>query len=621
VTKAHGVALALAAIAAQGACHHAIHRRGDEFTAEVRFEGNHAIRAQDLRAGLALHRAQEQGAAPDPYLVAVDGDRIRGMYLRRGYFEVGVDARVEHRGDAATVIYRIDEGARSTTKVTITGLPRDPALDVAKVRAKLPLADGQPFEYAPYDRARDALLAVVEDAGYAHASLDARVVADRASHRAIVELAYDPGPKCKFGKIDIRGVPPELAQAVLDRIKIEPGQQFSNAALVASQHAIFEMRRFSTVQVVPDKTGSETVDVTITLARSARHELKLGGGIGIDPITYEARARAGYTYTDVFPLTTLDLDTRPAYAMLRDGSGYEPRVRALAKLTRIDLFYPFVTGELEPGYNYLVYEAYTSYGPHVRLGVSSPLGFPSLQLRVGWMLQSLDFRNLSPLVDPAEAAALGLDRTELVGEMQQVLALDLRDSPLEPRIGAYAEVRVNEARPYFGSGLDFTEVSPELRGYLPIGNDVVLAARVHAGAFYGDVPVSERYFSGGATTQRGFAERRLAPTLFGSGPEPSSVPIGGGGVFESNAEVRARLGTVRGMGVGGVVFLDGADVRERFGDIDFGNLHWAAGAGIRVLTVLGAVRFDVGIRLNRTGPTEPEPNSHYAFHLSLGEAY
>ena len=30
---------------------------------------------------------------------------------------------------------------------------------------------------------------------------------------------------------------------------------------------------------------------------------------------------------------------------------------------------------------------------------------------------------------------------------------------------------------------------------------------------------------------------------------------------------------------------------------------------------------DFGYRLNRTGPGEPDPSSHYAFHISIGEAY
>ena len=620
--KTHGVAGALALLVALAACHHPVHHPGEEFLEAIRFEGNHAISSDDLRNGLALHHVEEHGAAPDPYLVAVDADRVRGQYLRKGYLEVDVHSRVERHGEAVTVIYRIDEGQRATTRVVITGLPKDPELPWQKVRKKLPLEDGKPFVYEPYDKAKENLLAVLEDAGYAHAKLDAKVIADRANHQAIVQLAYDPGPKCKFGKIDIIGAPDELRDAVRDRLKIEPGQQFSTAAIAESQRAIYDMKRFSTVRVLPDKTDGDTVDVQISLSESSKHELKLGGGFGFDPITYEVRGRAGYTWTDIFPLTTLDLDTRPAYAMLRDGSGYEPRIRALAKLTRIDLFHPFITGDLEPGYNYLVWEAYTSYGPHLRTGLQSPIVWNELQLRVGWMLESLDFRNISPLVDPAMAMQLGLTGTERIGELQQTLMLDLRDNPVEPHLGAYAEVRVNEGASYFGGNQNFTEVAPEARVYLPIGPDLVLAGRAHAGAFYGDIPVTERFFSGGETTQRGFSERRLAPTLFGYvGNQFRTVPIGGGGLFESNVELRARLGTVKKMGLGGVVFLDGGDVQERFSDIDFGNLHWAAGGGLRLFTVVGAVALDFGYRLNRTGPMEPEPGSHYAFHLSLGEAY
>jgi outer membrane translocation and assembly module TamA len=39
------------------------------------------------------------------------------------------------------------------------------------------------------------------------------------------------------------------------------------------------------------------------------------------------------------------------------------------------------------------------------------------------------------------------------------------------------------------------------------------------------------------------------------------------------------------------------------------------------MTVVGPVRFDVGYRLNRTGPTEPSPGSHFAYHLTIGEAF
>jgi outer membrane protein insertion porin family len=606
------------------ACHGPVRRTGEEWLEAIRFHGNHAIKDRDLRDGLALERARDQGAAPDPYLVGVDADRIRGAYLRRGFLDVDVHSRVDRRDHAATVTYAIEEGPRATTRVAITGLPDDPDLPVDKVRGKLVLSDGAPFDYEAYDRAKQPLLAVVQDAGYAHARLDARVVADRTRNEAIVELDYVTGPKCRFGKISMEGAPDELADAVRARLAFGPGDQFSQAAIVDSQRAIYDMHRFSTVRVLPDKTDGDTIDVHVSLAESSRHEVSLGGGLGMDPATFEARGRADYSIVGwPLPLYDFGIDLRPAYAMLRDGSGYEPRIRAMAKLRRIELFRPFVVGEVEGGYNFLNYEAYTSYGPRGRVGLQTPLGMKRVQLRVGWQIERLDFRNISSLIDPMLAHQLGLDTTERVGEYQQALVVDLRDNPVEPRLGAYGEVRVAEGTPYAGGALSFVQVTPEVRGYLPIpSTSVVIAGRLRAGEFFGDLPVTERYFSGGSTTQRGFSERRLAPTVFSNvDGSVRSVPIGGGGLVESNLEARAELGKVRGMGVGGTVFLDGGDVTERFSQIDLDNLHWAIGGGVRVLTVVGAFRLDVGYRLNRTGAMEPEPGSHYAFHISIGEAY
>jgi outer membrane protein assembly factor BamA len=344
----------------------------------------------------------------------------------------------------------------------------------------------------------------------------------------------------------------------------------------------------------------------------------------MDPATYEVRARTGYTILGwPFPLTDFNVDLRPAYAMLRDGSGYEPRIRAIGTLRRIDLFRPFLTAELQGGYNYVTVEAYTSYGPLARVGLESPLFTSKLRGRVGWSYENLDFRGIASVIDPATQMALGLDTTEKVGMYAQSLELDLRDNPIETTYGAYAELRVDEGTSAAGGEYDFFRVTPELRGFLPLpAMPIVFAARARGGRIYGDIPVTERYFSGGSTTQRGFGERRLAPSITGmDGDSTRTVPIGGAELFESNFELRTHVGKVKGMGVGGVMFLDGGDVVDEGEHVDLGNLHWAAGLGLRLYTIVGAVRADVGYRLNRTGPMEPEPGSRFAFHLSIGEAY
>jgi translocation and assembly module TamA len=603
-----------------------VHHPGEEWLETIKIEGNKSITTKDLSSGLALRRVQKQGASPDPYLVVVDGKRIEGEYVRRGFLEVDVRSRVERHGDKTTVTYTVAEGPRARTRVLITGIPtNDPDLTVAKVRNALPIKDGEPFSYLPYDEAKERMLGLIEDAGYAHAELNAHVIADRANHEAIIHLEYHVGPKCKFGTITVTGADGQLADAVRARVAIDPGETYSAAAIAETQRRIYDMRRFSMVRVLPAKGSTgETIDVTISLARSTRNELVTGGGVGMDPATYEVRARTGYTITGwPFPLTDFSVDLRPAYAMLRDGNEYEPRIRAMAKLRRIDLFRPFVVGEVEGGYNYLTVEAYTSFGPRARVGLQSPLGWKALQARVGWEIESLDFRHISPLIDDALQMELGLDHTQRVGQYTQAISLDLRDNVIEPTLGAYAELRVDEGTPAAGGTVSFLRVTPELRGFLSTPSiPVVLAARARYGRIYGDLPATERYFSGGSTTQRGFSERRLAPSLTGDvNGTTRTVPYGGGELVESNVELRTHVGKIKGMGVGGVAFLDGADVVDTDTHVDVSNLHWAAGLGLRLFTLVGAVRADFGYRLNRTGPMEPSPGDKFAFHLSIGEAF
>ena len=612
----------VAAVLALAACHHPpVHQPGEEFVSAVRFEGNRVVGSGDLRPGLALTRAEKSADAPDPYLVDADVERLRGNYIRRGFVDVEVHARVERAGDAATVIFAIAEGPRAATRVDIAGVA-DPALRDT-IRKALPLADGAPFDYAVYDKARELLLAAAQNAGYAHAQLLAHVIGDREHHLAIVQLMFELGPACRFGQVHIEGVTGELADAAAQRVAFEPGDRYSTAKLAATQRALYGMQRFSTVRVLPDKDSGEVVDVHISLAEASRHELRLGGGLVMDPLTFGARLRAGYRVAGFpGPLDTADVDLQPAYAVLRDTlNTYEPRVRALATVSRMDFIEPFVTGTMSGGYNYLVVEAYTSYGPEVHAGIDTPLGTPRLHARLGWRFEYLGFRDLNPLVDPAEAHALGLDHSERLGAYEQSLVLDLRDDPRETRAGGYAEVRVAEGTPAAGGAASFFEVVPEARGYVPLWR-VTLAARIKYGAIFGDVVPSERFYAGGASSQRGFSERQLAPTLAGDvNGSFTSVPVGGAALIDSSLEARVPLGHIRGMGVAGVVFLDGGDVTNTVSELDPLDLNWAIGGGLRLLTVVGPVRVDVGYRLNRKGPNEPEPDSSYAFHISLGEAF
>lgn len=611
-------------VLALGACARAVtHRPGEEYLKAIKFEGNKEIGDGTLETGLALRRTETRGRAPDPYTVGLDADRIRGEYLRKGYFDVDVRSRTDRKGDATTVVYAVEEGVRSTTKVEILGLPASEPELAEKVRAALPLIEGAPFDYEKYDLAKDALEHVLEDAGYAYVTLVPQVIADRANHTAIVQLFYTPGPKCTFRPVDIVGVEGPLREAVRNRLQFVAGQPYSTAAIASTQRALYGLGRFSTVRVQPVKEGlNPTVTVKIDVSESARHEVKLGGGFGVDPASYEVRARVGYSIAGwPFPLDTVTLDLRPAYGYLRDTGGFEPRIRALARLERQDVLWTYSKGLVEVGYSYLAVEAYTSFGPRARLGFETPLVTDRLRLRVGWGIERDEFRNIHPAIDDALRSELGLDGPQLVAGYEQAVVADLRDDPIEPRYGAYGELRVVEGTKYAGGEYTYLELVPELRGYLPLG-PLVFAARARHGRFLGDVPATARFFGGGSVSQRGFSERRLAPSVSAEiDGTTETVAYGGTALVETGVEMRFPLMTIRTMPLGGVLFLDGGDVTRTAAELDLMNLHWAVGAGLRLKTIVGPVRFDLGYRLNRTGDLEPDPGSKFAFHLSLGEAF
>lgn len=589
----------------------------------IRVEGNESVSTSTLLEGLTLTRLRAARQGFDPYLVAIDEDRLRGFYLRRGHFRADVRSRIREHGREVDVLFQITEGPRARlARVEITGLPADVEPDT--IRDLIPIADGDLFDYRIYDEVKPRLVAGLERAGYARARLESTVAADRVRHEAIIRLEFEPGPLCEFGDVELLGVDGDLAGAVRARLKVRPGRRFSTTDLEETQAALYDMGRFAVVRVEPDRTERSTrIPVTIRVTPADRHELRLGGGLGADPESWDVHGRSGYVIAGwPRPLLTTRLEARPALVLQRDDNDVDPRIEAVAALERLDFIVPLLRAEAEAQAAYLAVEAYTSYGPRFRLGLRYPLLQRQVEVAGGWQIRYLQFRDLDPAIDPMTAADLGLDGPYRLGFYEQSVVVDLRDHPLLTRKGIYGELRAEEGHVSAGGEFSYLRLTPELRAYYPLFRTLVVAGRVRAGAVIGDLPVTQRYFSGGATSQRGFPERRLAPTVTRLvDGEETSVVVGGGGAFETGAELRAPLGRLMGIDIGGVGFLDGADVTERMSELDPLDLHWAAGLGLRFGTVIGPVRFDVGYRLNRAGMDEPMPGDRVAFHLSLGEAF
>ena len=114
------------------------------------------------------------------------------------------------------------------------------------------------------------------------------------------------------------------------------------------------------------------------------------------------------------------------------------------------------------------------------------------------------------------------------------------------------------------------------------------------------VPLRSRVVAGGSVSMRGFSDRRLSPLLLVPPPPgtpanvPVTVPIGGNGLIDGSFEARYSLTpTLRLAG-----FVDFGQVTHgQLTAADLPHVLWAVGVGIRLLTPIGTVRFDVARRL------------------------
>lgn len=636
------------ASAACGARQQAMPKTGAEYLVGLDLEtvGSNPIDKSEILPRLGLQGAIKRNAnrisddddktqptgAIDEYQLQLDTQRIIGVYQKLGYFAVEVKTRIDKQpnSDAARLVFLVAPGKRATVHLEFFGMPEN--IDYKKVHSAVGIKEGSPYDYELFDASKEPLGDLLQDFGFAHARLEGTTIADKARSRATIRYVVDPGPRSTFGAVLLIGIEKGiLSDAVLARIAFVPGQQFSHQAIVDTQTAIYGIGLFSTVRVEPNQDINPVVTVKVSVTPVTKNEVSAGLGAGLDPTAYSARARFTWTRHGIItPLTTSALDLRPEYAFetATCGGWYrfwsckrDFRGRLVETITQQDLFLPDVKGDVEGGIDYLVYEAYAKLGAHIRLGLASPIFTKKLQLRVGWLYQINDFPSI--YVDDT-TKPLGIHSMNYVGTYTGAVVLDLRDHAINTTFGLYAELRVAEGTPAALGSYTYTQVTPEVRGYLPIASRFVLAARARLGTISGDVPATERYFGGGTSSMRGFGARRLSPYAPSLSDATVNLPVGGADLFETSFELRTPpLLTLGGLDLNTVVFLDGGDVTFAAAELDIFNLHWAAGAGLRLVTPIGPIGLDVAYRLNRTNVAlnNPDPGTHFNFLFAVGEAF
>jgi translocation and assembly module TamA len=600
----------------------------------VEITGNARVEDGDLTDGLANHPPRgifpfRDVAVLEPLALELDKQRIESAYKERGFFS----AKVVHvkvssiSKEEVSINFTVDEGSPSTLDhVEVEGAPSGAAVNADALIETAKLEVGEAFEYNEYQRAKERIKARLLNQGYAHAQVDGRVEVDPGKQTAIARFKVDPGPVTYFGRVRVEGLERTDPSLVTSRVAWEPGERFDPLKLEATRGRLYDTGLVGNVRFDwPTEDRPRVLDVVIRADEGTRHELRLGGGLGLGQAHYEARARAMYSHRNFFDAkSTLRLNLRPGIAIFRSGGGFAGlNIEAGAEIDREDFLAPRWKLTTSADYTRTELEAFSFQGPSTRVSIGRPVLDERLVLSFAAQYHYYAFPRIDDAIPMERRIAVGLVEPLSFAAFQPSLSFDGRDDPFSPSRGWFAQLRFEAGHRFGEQTSNYLKISPELRGYVPIrGKRVVLAGKVRYGTTLldlGPLPITQRYFGGGAESQRGFGYRRLSPQVEVS--EDKRLPLGGAVLVETSTELRVDITKLWDQWLGIVLFIDGADVADELGDIKFPNLHWAAGPGLRYDTPVGPVRVDVGFRLNRTGGDEPDPNDRFALQFSLGEAF
>ena len=213
-------------------------------------------------------------------------DQVKSSLQPYGYYEATVTGDLQQVGKDWQVTLHVTPGEPVKVTAVDVGLDKSAAAiaPIRRAQRAIERLKGNTLDHGAYDNARDALSAQLTANGFLDARLlTHRVEVTRANHSAAIRLAWQAGPRYRYGRVHFEGS--QFNDGFLDRyVPFKSGDYFSQEQLLELQQALNGADYFAVVNVLPDVDEAKggVVDVTVQLAPAKRTIYTGGPFIGTD---------------------------------------------------------------------------------------------------------------------------------------------------------------------------------------------------------------------------------------------------------------------------------------------------------------------------------------------------
>ena len=658
---------------------------------EIRIEGTKQLRIEDLRRDLQSTTASRVGGIPFLRDLPLIGGPLRGLtsierlkgdeetirrrLVERGYLQARVRssrALLLNNEEQLLVTFFVNEGPLSKIgEVVIEG---NQTIDQATLRRAVPLANGAPYSPTLARVGAQQMRQLHASQGLLDTlvNLEVSEIGEKGSHLLKLVYRINEGNPAIIRDIKIAGTTRTSPGAIARYFDFKAGDILTPARLRATQSALYATNAFREVNLRVDDLGGPAGSahkLTVNLSEARPLLLVYGLGYSSDDGIRGSVELANTNLRGSLNSISwrLRASSREQISQISYGN---PRPFGSKVPTTVNVFYnrsanlrSFVRRRLLDQ-NGQGSESTEGEG----FGLDRYGAFIQSEKRIG-QRTSLRFR-----YNFERASLFGIDdyllqgtdvtrneRAIRLGMLSIGISRDTRDNLLNPLRGQLISADHSLAAVQLGGNESFNKFFTTYQRYQTIdrtapllgrileGTTIAFSARLGLAAVFRNadrnkdgaisegeerLPISERFFSGGATTLRGFRFETAGPQeILEPRPGrscalparpcdlPTLVPVGGDALAILNFELRYPL-TPR---LRFVPFYDVGNVFRRISNFSFSRFTNTIGLGLRINTPIGPVGVDYGLLIDppayqsSSGALIRQPRG--VFHIRLGQSF
>lgn len=596
---------------------------------EIRFLGVEAFSTDELTD--LLH--SEEDDEFDARLVKLDKILLTNFYRKNGYLTVAVfDSLIINREtQLVKIIYEIIEGQRYyLERIEIKG--NETYSDNALLKTFEGLTPGEPFDEGMIKNTRQGLENIYYNNGKPFVELlfDYEIENDSL---IVIKCDITENQTVRIKDMEYIGLKLVQSFIVYRELELKRGQIYSREKLAKSNRNLYRTGLFEYVRFELKPIEGDSTKANLAIQVQERDPRWIGARIGFtheDEESYGNKLEIALEggHRNLFGTgRSLSLHIVPSFS-------YDIRTKkTLNPDNHITLVFvePWIGYTRTPGVfltSYHLYRPLNSADFNVlrfNFGVSRELT-DIIDLR-----GSLEAKLVTQLEEGEVDTTLEVDaRRDQVYSLLTYGKRDTRNNFFNPTNGSLTDVSL--AYSYSIEELDdgakdiktYVTLISSWKRYQPFKwkpfkkrEGITVATRLKGGAIFEfgatkEIPISDLFFAGGATTVRGYQEQLLGPATLDDNGFKSSA-LGGKLLLLGNVEVRIPLFWLFVV----EVFLDAGNVWREIEDFNPGEVKASTGLGIVLLTPVGPIRFDYGIKLNK----EDWDKTREAFHFGLYFAF